>query len=232
MNKVSRVQLADGSPFNKREWLRREVLWASLMTPYSYQLSQWLSEDGGTRVQQHNGNVSRRDLFSRTDDPEHQAQAFLNHGKVVAGLTLSAIILKISMSNKEEEPQIPLEIQADVIDRVLKESQQPVSYSAPEKEIFMRCVELAHRAHAAGQSLVASKSWLQASKLMRGLASNYAHDWIDLLGEDQGAFPQLIVPNGGTPRSSGPRVEELQPIFHEIVESEQFKSLSYSTDSR
>jgi hypothetical protein len=61
---------------------------------------------------------------------------------------------------------------------------------------------------------------------MTGLAISEISKWRETAAQnEEGTLPTLIIPNGGTPRSAGQRVEKLQPVFHEIVCSERFQKL-------
>ncbi|HXR50460.1 MAG TPA: hypothetical protein VN778_05545 [Verrucomicrobiae bacterium] len=55
----TRVRVADTGTFTPREWLRREVLWASLMIPYTEQYAGWFNEK---ELYHHKGNSSRQAL--------------------------------------------------------------------------------------------------------------------------------------------------------------------------
>ena len=83
----SRIVVQGETQFNPREWLRRELLWASLMAPYGQQLNDWLEVDGN-RFDQHMGNVSRQHIYSQETDSESQAIAFFNGAKVIGGRPL------------------------------------------------------------------------------------------------------------------------------------------------
>jgi hypothetical protein len=230
MTEVSRVQLVDGSAFAPREWLRREILWASLMSPYTLQLNEWLSASASTgiKMRQYSGNVSRREIYSRSKEPEYQSLAFFNQGKVIGGLVSSAALFKACMPRSSEGAYVDmLRLQADTVDRVLADSPtgSPV-LSISETEIFTTCARLAKQAHAARKERVTASLWLHASQNIRKLAAEQARKWVAVaLQDEQAILPQLVIPNGGTPRSAGPRVEMLQPLFHHIVESEAYQVL-------
>ena len=67
---------------------------------------------------------------------------------------------------------------------------------------------------------------LRAAKVMTGLAIREIGTWQEMARQNpKEPLPILRIPNGGTPRSAGPRVERLQPVFHEIVSSEIYRSL-------
>jgi hypothetical protein len=61
---------------------------------------------------------------------------------------------------------------------------------------------------------------------MTGLAINELAKWREMSVQNYNStLAELIIPNGGTSRSSGPRSEKLQPLFHEIIKSDRYKNL-------
>ena len=56
MSRQPRVEVVGQGTLKPREWLRRDVLWASLMSPCSRQIAGWLD---GTAVSQHMGYQDR-----------------------------------------------------------------------------------------------------------------------------------------------------------------------------
>ncbi len=229
---ASRVEVIDNSPFNPREWLRREVLWASLIAPYGAQISAWLNESA---VQQHNSNVSRRDLFGRDESPEFQSQSFFNQGKNVSGIISSATLFKACMTSSGEGAQVNmLRVQADIVDKVLGNLAAGSVAKVSDTSAYATCGQLARRVFMPARSAESPRVkpgtkqiLLHAHRLMVSLASFEAGEWIaaSFQNEDN-SLPNLEINNGGHARSAGPRVEMLQSILHKIVEFEEYKALS------
>jgi len=225
---LSRVEVAGGIEFSPREWLRREVLWASLIVPYDLQMKAWLSQ---AAFQQHNGNVSRRDLFNgQGEDPEAQSMAFLNQGKNIASSISSAILFRIFRTDIDYQTATPpLEIQATAIDKAL--CALPVNGSTPhlgDVQAYENCTRIAIQVNQTEPGQFGNRRrLLQAARIMTNLASAETASWIKSSEQNgEGSLLALVVPNGGYSRSAGPRVEMLQPIFHQIVVSEPYQALT------
>jgi hypothetical protein len=222
---VGRVEVKDVGEFNPREWLRRELLWASLMTPYSQQLDSWVS---GTQLSQHSGNVSRRDVYNGHQDPESQSLGFFNQGKNIAGLVSSIVLFNVLMHRPQEGASVDiLGLQAKAIDKVLaRVTSGQFDTVLAEPEIYKECQRLVRLAIEDDTHFSTNARLLRASKIMTGLACQETRDWLAASRQDlETTLPQLTIPDGGHPRSGGDRVDMLQPIFHGFVESEQFRAL-------
>lgn len=220
-----RVELVNGDVFNAREWLRRDVLWASLMSPYSRQLAGWLD---GTQEQQHNGNVSRQLVYGSAQDVESQSMAFFNQGKNIAGLISSVALFKSCMPRSNDGCAVtPIEVQAKSIDAVLGSA---FDSNTAEGVVYAECAHLVAEANKSRDGEFGKRQrLLRASKLMTGLATQEAVSWLAQASQNEdSSLPILSIQNGGHPRSAGPRVEMLQPIFETIIASPKYQSLSTS----
>jgi hypothetical protein len=223
----TRVTLEDGSPFDEREWLRREVLWGSLIVPYPEQMGYFLS---GAESAHFSANASRADLYTTyTDDVETQAKAFLNTGKKLAGVLSGAALFRTTMRETLGEDGEPvtertLTAQALSVDIALGRRSVPSAMPASEAEAFTSGQRLATAVENASPQTYAHRHFcLRAAKIMTGLAIQELPSWRALAEQDATqSLPALVVVDGGTPRSGGPRVDRLQPIFHEILESEAY----------
>lgn len=220
-----RVQVYGQETFSPREWLRRDVLWASLVTPYKAQFATWLN---GTAAQQHNGNVSRQALLNKYDDPEFLSASFFNQGKNIAGMVSSATLFKACLSRTPKIDQLtpPIRLQAAVVDATLSGGRPAVTVS--DIKAYGDCERLIRDAHGAepGQFGVANR-FLQASRIMTALAAQESADWVAASVQNQdGSLPSLTIEDGGHPRSGSPRVAMLQPIFHQIITSSAYQELA------
>lgn len=218
------IEVVGEKEFDQREWLRREVLWGSLVAPYDLQLDGWRKDIEHSYF---SGNVGRKDVYGKLRDDEGQSLSAFNHGKSVATLLSSVALFKTCMRGLlDESPNKLLELQAECIDTVLDKNQQRINYASDENETFQRCTWLVKRADhlESAVGLGYKHCYLRASRLMAGLAVRELESWNRLLEENKDYT--LTLPDGGSPRSVGPKVEELQPIFHSLVESAEFKSLS------
>jgi hypothetical protein len=229
----TRIRIEGGDKFNEREWLRREVLWSSLVIPYGSLMKSW---HDGIEVQYHNSNVSRTDLFNESaDDPETQARTFFNQGKKIATIVASASLFRLNPSNEDlqtsyingtEPSQEVLRMQARNVDIAIgKLAVRTIPPIQGDLNAFQESKRLAKRAYDLSD-FARKRLLLRAGKIMSGLAISEVAVWREMANQDdEESLPTLTVTNGGTPRSAGPRVEKLQPVFHEIVQSEQFQSL-------
>jgi hypothetical protein len=222
-----RVEVIGQGEFNAREWLRRDILWASLMSPYDQQLQDMIS---GAAYDQHMGSVSRQNVYYAGEDSEVQSQGFFNQGKNIAGLTSTVALFRACKASRPdsvgslEMPAI-LEIQAKSIDVVLEDvSAGFAAVSQPHQDIYKECSRLAKDATNPNTQYGAAQRLLRASRIMADLACTEAGTWLDR-AEDDGSSPKLTIHNGGHPRSAGPRVDMLQPILHRIIESDNYRSL-------
>jgi hypothetical protein len=220
---ATRVEVINYGAFDAREWLRRDVLWASLMSPYSQQMSGWID---GTQKAQHDGNVSRQNLYAQNENAEAQAMAFFNQGKNVAGLISSVALFQASIAGtRQGAPVTPIAIQAKAVDLVL-DSEVKSDRILPESEVYERCSRLAVQA-SLGAGIVASRSLRKASQLMTDVAVVEASSWVAASLTDE-TLSKLTINDGGHPRSAGPRVEMLQPLFKKVLASETYQSLGVS----
>lgn len=217
----TRIEVIGYGEFDPREWLRRDVLWASLMSPYSQQMEGWLN---GTQKAQHDGNVSRQERYSQEQDAEAQAMAFFNQGKNVAGLVSSIALFQASIAGTREGSAVtPVEIQAKAVDLALIKRSKATA--EPEGETYERCSQLARRAAATHADFIAIQSLRKAAGLISGLAASEAASWVEASQTDE-ILPELTINDGGHPRSAGPRVEMLQPIFKQILDSETYQTFT------
>lgn len=221
-----RIELTDGSPFDEREWLRRELLWASLMTPYSQQMNGFVS---GAEIAHHFGNASRADLYATyTDDAEAQSKAFLNMGKKLAGILSGAALFRTTMyesPRSDNEPVTRRTLQAQCLSIDIALGVRAISSIEPDTETdaFLSGQCLAAAANTSRGAYARRHYCLRAAKIMTGLAVQELPRWRKLAEQDEAqSLPTLLVADGGTPRSAGPRVKALQPIFQEIVGSSEF----------
>jgi hypothetical protein len=222
-----RVKIIGDGDFNAREWLRRDALWASLMTPYTQQLAGWLDGSAPQKAQ-HDGNVSRQSLYAEGEDIESQAMAFFNQGKNIAGLISSAVLFRACMERKKEGAYINVtETQAMLVDRALSLDCDFIGSEISEDDIYAICARHARQATEAQPGQFGKNiRLLRASRAILSLASREAFGWVEnSLQNEETTLPVLRIQNGGHPRSAGPRVNKLQPIFHKIVASPQYQSL-------
>lgn len=218
----TRVEVTGYGEFDPREWLRRDVLWASLMSPYSKQMEGWID---GTQKAQHDGNVSRQNLYAQDEDPETQSMAFFNQGKNVAGLISSVALFRASVAGTRQGASVtPIEIQAEAVDLALEKTSK-IDPVVSEADAYDRCSRFVFLASDATQDFIASRSLRKAASVMSGLAVTEAATWVDA-SQAREDLPNLIIHGGGHPRSSGPRVEVLQPIFRQILASETYRALT------
>lgn len=222
-----RIKVVGGKDFEPREWLRREVLWASLMTPYNQQLDVFIK---GTAFDQHMGNKTRQDLFALDEDPESQSLAFFNQGKNVAGLISFAALFDACLDRTGNGAHVNIPgVQARSVDKVLARQSDlhKGPYSPDEEfEIFDESGLLVnHAVRTERGSEERNESIFRAGSMMTWLASAEAGLWLESsLQSIEGSLPELVIDDGGTPRSSGTRVDKLQPILHKILESANYRS--------
>ena len=226
-----RVEVIGQEKFDEREWLRREVLWGSLMAPYEIQMASWFN---GTAIHQHMGNFSRATLFSENElDIDHQSNKFFNQGKNIGGILSSATLFRVSMTERprrdyEELSDHALRIQARCVDIALGNiSVLGVTAPTQERLAYETCTQLAIRARSIPESAFGRKhNLLRAGKIMSALACREVTAWRETAEQnDEGTLPILTILNGGYPRSAGHRVERLQPLLEEIVSSDAYKAL-------
>lgn len=221
-----RIRVIGQEHFEAREWLRKDVLWASLMTPYSRQMHGWLD---GTAYAQHSGNVTRQSVYAAEDDAEMQSLAFFNQGKNIAGLVSSLALFKsCSYKSELDKRSRMLETQAESVDRVLGDiTIVPSLAEIPEEDIFKYCTELVESASVLPRGQFAANQMLvRASDAIAGIASSEASSWLDAsLQDEEESLPVLTIHDGGHARSAGKRVNMLQPIFHRIVASPRYRVL-------
>jgi hypothetical protein len=230
----TRIQVEGEDSFNEREWLRREVLWGSLMAPYPDQMNGWLN---GLETSHYFSNSSRQKVYAEFDSSaESQSKSFFNQGKVIGGILSSATVLRASL--KEEDLQKfydvdaspnydALKLQAKNVDIVLGNiGIRSIALQGGETASFSETERMAKRARNTESQFARWRFLLRSGKIMSGLAIQEVSKWRETAAQnEEGTLPTLIIPNGGTPRSAGPRVEKLQPVFHEIVCSERFQKL-------
>ena len=136
-----RVVVEGELEFNPRQWLRREVLWASLMSPYSVQLEDWLNEDGN-RLDEHMGNLNRQRIYSSDPSPEAKSLEFFTEGKNISGL-MSAVVIFDSLIHTTRRAEDILATQASNIDRVLEAAiEDPLQAPLDDEGVFSKCSRL------------------------------------------------------------------------------------------
>jgi hypothetical protein len=219
----SRIDVINQIEFSPREWLRREVLWASLMVPYRQQREDWLN---GNAYGYYSGNVSRHQISALSSDAESQALAFLNQGKTIAGLISSiALFETINLKLLDASPIETLGVQADSIDKVLGNIALNSSIETTEELEKIAFDECYHFVKKASEEPDRSREYLAyADRIITELATNETQSWIATSRQnEEGSLPVLVVQDGGYPRSAGGRVDRLQPIFRQIIESEQYQ---------
>lgn len=228
----ARIQVRGEKEFTEREWLRREVLWASLMTPYSAQMAGWFN---GTAVHQHNSNISRATLYAEKKfDLDSQVMAFFNQGKNIASILSSATLFKSAIAEKpredgEELTGHVLKTQTRVVDMAIgRTPSNSINLATDDLDAYRKCQLLVvHAEGATTEKQFARRQRLRrASRIMIGLAKEEIRKWrLEATQDPENSRPALEISNGGHPRSTGPRVEKLQPIFHQIVQSELYQRL-------
>jgi Arc/MetJ-type ribon-helix-helix transcriptional regulator len=227
-----RIKEADGQKFSPREWLRREVLWGSLIAPDFVQLKGWLNDSEGHYL---SDNFSRREKYSSIPSDKAQALAFFNHGKVIGALLSSACMLKSLVSvapRQDDEPISPetMNLQTSAIDTALSSKRvaqkgRYFSYSSAYREAR----RLLLQAESNSDGILRGRRLRAASKLMLVIAQEEIDSWLDAAEQNtDNDLPELVIPKGGHPRSVGPRVEMLQPLFEQIVQSVNYQALKYS----
>ncbi|HTB49328.1 MAG TPA: hypothetical protein VK712_04575 [Verrucomicrobiae bacterium] len=227
----SRVEVVGGIEFSPREWLRREVLWASLITPYHQQMHNWLT---GAAFYQYSGNGTREGMFedllgSQSEDIEAQARVFFNEGKKATSIISSAVLFRIFKPNVDYrvEPP-PLEVQAAAIDKVLNAiPADSLPSQVDDVQAYKECTRLAIRLNQARPGQFGNRRMvLNAARIMTELATAGTASWIASSRQnEERSLPLLVIPNGGDSRSSGPNVEMFQPVLHRIVASEAYQAL-------
>lgn len=219
-----RVEVAGEEAFNPREWLRRDVLWASLMSPYDQQMKGWTD---GSQLAQHQGNTNRQAIYSREEDTEHQAIAFFNQGKNIAGLVTSVALFKAyGQGFGAGEPVNLLEVQSQSIDKTLLAAPRYTNEKSPdEKFVYEACsTAVESNMHESYDSFRAQHRYNLAGARMLGLAAREAAHWLEIASDT--SLPAITINNGAHPRSVGPRVDMLQPIFEDTVASTHYQQLS------
>ena len=220
----TRVEVVGAEEFNPREWLRREVLWASLMTPYGKQLAGWTDRDI-TAVHQHNSNVSRAQLYAQDESAESQALAFFNQGKNIGGILSSASLFRACMERREGRPTEPLKAQATSVDKALAH-RNTTPIISDESAVYVESGRMISRVNISPPGTYGTNvRLLRAAKIMTSYAAVEINEWLNFA--EQPGTP-LTIQNGGHPRSAGPRVEMLQPLFEQILASEPYADLNGS----
>jgi hypothetical protein len=236
------LEIVGGDQFNEREWLRREVLWASIISPYDVQLETWQTD---TAIQQHNGNFSRATLYyqlgskdENTIDLESQSQAIFNQGKNIGGMLSSVSLFMLLQSSTA--PSFEAGISKDIlagqtrgIDIALGNTAlRAVTVSAetgtePDLTAYKACQSLVLSACETSLGSYARTHQLRrAAQIMATLATKEVIYWRNLIGAYSEETHMLSIPNGGHPRSAGPRIEQRQPILNNIVASDAYRALT------
>ena len=155
---------------------------------------------------------------------------FFNRGKNVAGLISSVALFRACMAGSNEGGAVTLvEIQAKSVDKVLGSiaTGNSTEITVPEADIYAECADIMKKVVTEPTQFGCKQRLLRASNLMAGLASKEAGLWIEASYQNEaGSLPHLTINNGGHPRSAGPRVEMLTPIFSHILETDTYLSLA------
>jgi hypothetical protein len=226
--KEARIQVEGEDSFDEREWLRREVLWSSLMLPYEEHYKSWIQ---GLEYDYYYSNISRQNVFSGENYTQAQALAYFHEGKKIATILSSAALFRTVMyeepgNDGEEISDKALKMQAKSVDIAVEKSQVGSIELKDDKSVFTESERMASLANESESKYPRMHRLLRAAKIMTGLAISEISKWRETAAQnEEGTLPTLIIPNGGTPRSAGQRVEKLQPVFHEIVCSERFQKL-------
>jgi hypothetical protein len=232
----TRIKVADEKEFDERECLRREVLWSSLVIPYEDLMESW---DKGIEYHYYDSNESRAGVYEKnSESPEDQANVFFNRGKKIATVIASAVLFR-ARSKEIELPQLydstgvpthdNLSLQARNVDMVLgkitiRNLAEPLKSS--DEDAYSSTEHVYQLANRSENPFAKRRLFLRAGKIMSRLAIKEVGTWRKTAVQNsEGSLPALTIQNGGHPRSAGPRVEMLQPVFHEIVQSDEFKSL-------
>jgi hypothetical protein len=209
--------LVDGGPINYHHWLRREVLWASLVTTYEAQLQGWTSV-GEDALSQHQGNASRMDIYKREAEP---AQAFYQQGKVVGGLLSSVCTFRVF-----SQPDVRLidifGLQADTVSEALDTKPKvPVWNRGMIGDLYSTCSMLAR---VSIKSKPYEHDLLQdASDKIIDYAKSEALLWIEMADElEATSKADVHVNNGGVPRSVGDGIDVRQALLKAIAGSDAF----------
>jgi hypothetical protein len=224
----ARIQVEGEDSFDEREWLRREVLWSSLMLPYEEHFKSWIQ---GLEYAYYETNISRQDLFNAENYIHAKSLGFFNEGKKVATILSSAALFRTVMleypgRDGEEISDHTLKMQARSVDIAAGKSQVKSLELEDDTSAFAESERMATLAIDSESSFARNYRLLRAAKVMTGLAINEMAKWREMsVQNEEGNLAILTIPNGGTPRSAGPRVKKLQPVFHEIVSSERFQKL-------
>jgi len=225
-----RIEVVGEEAFNPREWLRRDVLWASLMSPYDQQMKGWID---GSQLAQHQGNVSRQNTYGKEDelDTEAQAMAFFNQGKNIAGLVTSAALFTAYKNGFGRGKSVDLlEVQAKNIDKVMSvapeyaDRMEAGEEFKSEKEQYELCSEAMVLNQCDDRFVRIMSRYDVATARMVGMAARETADWLETASNM--SLPTLAVNNGAHPRSVGPRVEALKPIFESAVASPEYRALA------
>lgn len=217
----ARVEVTDYGVLDHREWLRREVLWGSLMTPYDEQFNNWINVESAAYAQ-HAGNASRKDTY--TNEQEF-SEAYFQHGKTAAGLLTSVCMFRL-LAKSNVRTQDLLRLQTIVIDDAITAD---VKHDYDEQDkitIYERCTTLA-KASVDGKDRLAKQKLRHAGRLIMGIAAAETQAWIsDGMQNADNTLPRLVIPNGGHPRSAGNRVDFRQTLFSAIVGSDNYHALA------
>lgn len=225
-----RISVAGENQFNPYEWLRRDVLWASLVTPYDKQLAGWLDEDL-TQREHHVENINNQAAHETAGDPDLEAQAFFHQGKSVAGVISSiALIETLKAPTKYTGFVDPLECQARSVKRVLRAAETPADtrHTPSLKITYDKSARFIRQANNLSGATYARNIRLdKAARLMIRYAAHSTRAWLAAAAQSEtGDLPVLIIPNGGESRSSGPHVELLLPTFNKTVQSPAYQALN------
>jgi len=223
----SRVVLHDGGQFDAREWLRRELLWGSVVAPYGLQFEGWRQN---TESAYHLSSLSRRDLYAHEG---HASGAFFQHGKYIASTLSSAALFRTCLRRE------PLRHEADVTEKMLHCQARSVDIAvgrlalgyiearSTDEDVFKRVTGIVRQFAKPPDHTLSPNYLLHAAKLMSGVARRQAADWLEAAQQNEQAnLPALVIHNGGYPRSGGDRVERLQQVFHQLVVSDAYVALS------
>lgn len=213
------VGVVGGAELEPRQWLQREVLWCSLMVPYGQQLGALCRNEA---IAQYHGNRNRQELFASesNNDPVMLANSVFNHGKNVAASISRVCALKAA--SKSDSVHI-LAIQTQEIDKVLSKTRTLGDELVDIEKIFSDAGNLARKAFENPDGFGFKNKLIKSAKIMSHLAIYEAGQWIENM---ENIDTPICLPNGGTARSGGPRVEMLRPVFEQIMQLEEFQRLT------
>jgi hypothetical protein len=227
----SRIEVIGESEFNPREWLRRDVLWASIVTPYPRQLAGWL--DGESAQKQHSNNVSRIEQFASYTGNEMAAEAFRHRGKNIAGMISSIALFQTLICQRGTLATTNLRVQARSVDHVLNRFRRgSFDTSFNDEAVYAECVNQVRLTAGLDpsdeiQQFGYNKRFRTATKYLTGLVCQEVGLWLaEAEQNDKRTKPVLVVENGGVTRGSGPSMERLGQQLAQTEATAEYQDLA------